>query len=102
MRQMGVDSVDKVVLAGSFGLHIDKQNALDMGLFPYVDPEVVYSTGNAAGEGARLALLNTDKRQEAADIARRIEYIELSLEPDFQKEFVQALIFPTPQEVKSR
>jgi uncharacterized 2Fe-2S/4Fe-4S cluster protein (DUF4445 family) len=102
MRKMGVDSLDKVVLAGSFGLHIDKHNALEMGLFPYVDPEVVYSTGNSAGEGARLALLNTDKRQEAADIARQIEYMELSLEPDFQKEFVQAMIFPTPREAKSR
>jgi uncharacterized 2Fe-2S/4Fe-4S cluster protein (DUF4445 family) len=101
MKKMGVHSVDKVVLAGSFGLHIDKHNALDMGLFPYVNPEVVYSTGNAAGEGARLALLNTDKRQEAADIARRIEYMELSLEPDFQKIFVQAMIFPTPREAKS-
>ncbi|MFP3975076.1 MAG: ASKHA domain-containing protein [Dehalococcoidia bacterium] len=100
MRQMGIESVDKVILAGSFGLHIDRQNALDMGLFPEVDAEAVYSTGNAAGEGARLALLNTDKRKEAADIARRIEYMELSLESDFQKEFVQAMIFPTPQEAK--
>ncbi len=99
MRQLDIENVDKVILAGSFGLHIDRQNALDMGLFPDVDAEAVYSTGNAAGEGARLALVNTDKRREAADIARRIEYMELSLESDFQTEFVRAMIFPAPQKV---
>jgi uncharacterized 2Fe-2S/4Fe-4S cluster protein (DUF4445 family) len=50
--------------------------------------------GNAAGEGARLALLNTDKRQEADEIARQVEYIELTLAPDFDKIFAQAMWIP--------
>jgi uncharacterized 2Fe-2S/4Fe-4S cluster protein (DUF4445 family) len=53
--------------------------------------------GNAAGEGARLALVNTDKRKEADEVARKIEYVELTTEPDFQKLFVTALGFPGPK-----
>ncbi len=56
--------------------------------------ENVYSVGNAAGDGARIALLNTDKRKEANEIARKVEYIELTLEPDFGKQFAQAMHFP--------
>ncbi|HXX35200.1 MAG TPA: ASKHA domain-containing protein, partial [Thermodesulfobacteriota bacterium] len=54
----------------------------------------VYSVGNAAGDGARIALLNRDKRVEADEIARRVEYVELTIEKDFQKEFINALQIP--------
>jgi len=50
--------------------------------------------GNAAGDGARIALLNRDKRVEADEISRQVEYIELTIEHDFQKEFIDALSFP--------
>ena len=50
--------------------------------------------GNAAGDGARIALLNKDKRDEADYWARRVEYIELTLEPEFNKIFTKALNFP--------
>ena len=50
--------------------------------------------GNAAGDGARIALLNIDKRKEADKIARKVEYIELTVEPEFEAQFAQAMYFP--------
>jgi uncharacterized 2Fe-2S/4Fe-4S cluster protein (DUF4445 family) len=94
MRTLGVEKLDKVILAGAFGSYIDKTSAALLGLFPDCELDNIYSVGNAAGEGARLALLNTDKRQEADQIARQVEYIELTLAPDFDKIFAQAMWIP--------
>lgn len=96
MDKLGIERVDKVIMAGAFGLHIDKEKAMTIGLFPDCELDRVYSVGNAAGEGARLALLSVDKRRQAAEIARRVEYVELSLESSFAEKFVRALTFPTP------
>ena len=63
MDRLGVTSVDRVVLAGAFGSHVSKEHALTIGLFPDCDMERVYSVGNAASDGARIALINVDKRQ---------------------------------------
>jgi uncharacterized 2Fe-2S/4Fe-4S cluster protein (DUF4445 family) len=94
MRRRGVAKVDKVVLAGAFGSYIDKIKSMAMGLFPDCDFKNVYAVGNAAGDGARIALLNVDKRAEANDIARNIEYVELTVEHDFEKQFAAAMHFP--------
>jgi uncharacterized 2Fe-2S/4Fe-4S cluster protein (DUF4445 family) len=94
MRHFGVDKVDKVILAGAFGSYIDKRSAAILGLFPDCPLDHVYSVGNAAGDGARMALLNIDKRREADWIARKVEYIELTLEPDFDKIFAEAMWIP--------
>jgi uncharacterized 2Fe-2S/4Fe-4S cluster protein (DUF4445 family) len=94
MNRMGVSKVDRVILAGAFGSYIDKASAAVIGLFPDCDPKYVYAVGNAAGDGARIALLNKDKRDEADHWARRVEYIELTLEPEFNKIFTKALNFP--------
>ncbi|HET7009426.1 MAG TPA: ASKHA domain-containing protein [Anaerolineales bacterium] len=94
MRTLGIEKVDKVILAGAFGSYIDKVESMAMGLFPDCELDSVYAVGNAAGDGARIALLNVDKRQEANTIARQVEYTELSVHPDFQEEFVAAMPFP--------
>ena len=94
MRHLGIDKLDKVVLAGAFGSYIDKQSAALLGLFPDCDLEKIYAVGNAAGDGARVALLNVDKRREADEVARRVEYVELTVEPDFDKVFSQAMWLP--------
>ncbi len=94
MRRLGVDRLGKVALAGAFGNYIDKKSALTIGLFPDCSLENIYSVGNAAGDGARIALLNIDKRREANEIARKVEYIELTAEPDFATQFTQAMHFP--------
>jgi uncharacterized 2Fe-2S/4Fe-4S cluster protein (DUF4445 family) len=99
LRKWGIPKPNKVVLAGAFGNYIDKAEAMRIGLFPDMDLEQVYSVGNAAGEGACLALCNIQKRLEAERIARQVEYIELTLEPEFEEEFIQALHFPHMKDV---
>jgi uncharacterized 2Fe-2S/4Fe-4S cluster protein (DUF4445 family) len=94
MRRLGIKKLDKVTLAGAFGSYINKASAAVLGLFPDCDLEHIYSVGNAAGDGASMALLNTDKRIEADTMARQVEYIELTLEPDFQNIFAQAMWLP--------
>lgn len=94
MRRMGIEKVDKVKIAGAFGTHVDREKALMMGLFPDCDLDRVISVGNAAGDGARAALLNRGKRQEANWVARNVEYIELTVEKDFQQQFMQAMQIP--------
>ena len=94
MRRLGVEQLDRVILAGAFGSYINKESALALGLFPDCNLERVYAVGNAAGDGARIALLNVDKRREAEEIARRVEYVELTVEPGFQEAFMEAMYFP--------
>ena len=94
MRRWGVDKIDKVILAGAFGSYIDKIKAMAMGLFPDCEFRNVYAVGNAAGDGARIALLNVDKRAEANEVARQVEYVELTVEPDFERQFMEAMHFP--------
>jgi len=94
MNRLGIDKIDKVILAGAFGSYIDKESASVIGLFPDCAPENVYAVGNAAGDGARMALLNVAKRKEADVMARQVEYVELAVEPNFNNTFTQSLIFP--------
>ncbi len=94
MRRLDVNRLDKILLAGAFGNYIDRESAMIIGLFPSCALENIYTVGNAAGDGACLALLNIDKRRKADKIARQVEYVELAVEPDFERQFTQALHFP--------
>jgi uncharacterized 2Fe-2S/4Fe-4S cluster protein (DUF4445 family) len=94
MRRLGIEKVEKVKIAGAFGTHVDRQKALIMGLFPDVEIDRIVSVGNAAGDGCRAALLNREKRKEANWVARNVEYVELTVEKDFQKEFMGAMQIP--------
>jgi uncharacterized 2Fe-2S/4Fe-4S cluster protein (DUF4445 family) len=94
MRQLGIDKLDKIILAGAFGSCIDKESAAIIGMFPDCAQKEVYAVGNAAGDGARIALLNVDQRVEADRRAREVEYLELTLAPDFDEFFTRAMWFP--------
>jgi uncharacterized 2Fe-2S/4Fe-4S cluster protein (DUF4445 family) len=94
MNRMGVTAVDRIVLAGAFGSYIDPKYAMLLGLIPDCDLEKVVAVGNAAGDGARIALLNRHKREEAQHLAEWVTYIETAVDPDFQNEFVGAIHFP--------
>ncbi len=94
MRRLGIEKLDKIILAGAFGSYVDPRSALILGMFPDCDLRNVHAVGNAAGDGARIALLNREKRAEADEIARKVEYVELTIEDDFQKEFIEALHLP--------
>jgi uncharacterized 2Fe-2S/4Fe-4S cluster protein (DUF4445 family) len=93
MNRYGIEKPDRIVLAGAFGSYIDKHHALAIGLLPDCDPEMVDSVGNAAGDGARFALLNIGKRREAEWIADKVDFIELATDPGFQREYVKAMGF---------
>lgn len=97
LRQAGlhVDDVEEVLLAGGFGNFIRRTNALRIGLLPAIPHDRIRFVGNAAGMGARIALLATNCRQQADDIATKAEHIDLSLDPEFQMEFGTAMLFPT-------
>ena len=94
MNRSGVTEIDRVILAGAFGSYIDPKHALVLGLFPDCDLEQVHAVGNAAGDGARFALLNIEKRREAQRLADQIRYIETAVDQDFQDEFVKAMHIP--------
>jgi uncharacterized 2Fe-2S/4Fe-4S cluster protein (DUF4445 family) len=90
----GLERPDRILLAGGFGSHIDPAKAMLLGMLPDCPLDRVHGVGNSAGDGARIALLNHDKRQEARDILQRIQRIELPIQPDFQDRFMAALYFP--------
>jgi uncharacterized 2Fe-2S/4Fe-4S cluster protein (DUF4445 family) len=98
MRQLGIDKLDKIILAGAFGSCIDKDSAAIIGMFPDCAQEEVYAVGNAAGDGARIALLNVDKRVEADRRAREVEYLELTVAPKFDEVFARAMWFPNMED----
>jgi len=94
MDHLGVDRVDRITLAGAFGSHIDVKYAMVLGLIPDCDLAKVSSAGNAAGTGARIALLNRAARGEIERVVKRIEKIETAVEPRFQEHFVGAMALP--------
>ena len=94
MDRMRVTSVDRIRLAGAFGSHIDVKYAMVLGMIPDCALEHVDSAGNAAGTGARIALLDRKARLEIEDVVRRIEKIETAVEPKFQEHFVLAMAIP--------
>jgi uncharacterized 2Fe-2S/4Fe-4S cluster protein (DUF4445 family) len=94
MDERGVESVDRVVLAGAFGAHISPLHAMVLGMIPDCPLDRVQSAGNAAGTGARIALLNAGARAEVEALARRIVKVETAIEPRFQEHFVAAMALP--------
>jgi uncharacterized 2Fe-2S/4Fe-4S cluster protein (DUF4445 family) len=94
MDHLGVEQVDRITLAGAFGSQIDVTYAMVLGLIPDCDLAKVASAGNAAGTGARIALLNRSARAEIERVAKRIEKIETAVEPRFQEHFVAAMAIP--------
>ena len=94
MDQLGVVAVDSIRLAGAFGSHIDPVYAMRIGLIPDCDLARVSAIGNAAGDGARIALLNVDQRAFIQQQVRQVEYLETAAEPQFQDYFVDALALP--------
>jgi uncharacterized 2Fe-2S/4Fe-4S cluster protein (DUF4445 family) len=98
MDKFNVDKVDRVVLAGAFGAHISPKHAMVLGMIPDAPLDKVTSAGNAAGTGARIALLNREARTEIEATVRAIHKIETAIEPRFQEHFVNASAIPNSAE----
>jgi uncharacterized 2Fe-2S/4Fe-4S cluster protein (DUF4445 family) len=94
MDELGVDKVDRVVLAGAFGAHISAKHAMVLGMIPDCPLDRVTSAGNAAGTGARIALCNIAARAGIEAQVARIHKVETAIEPRFQEHFVSASAIP--------
>ncbi len=92
---LGPEDIHEVLLAGAFGNYVRPRSALTIGLLPAFPRAKIRQVGNAAGSGARMALLSRTAYREAVRIAERIEHLDLARDPDFQHQFVNAMAFPT-------
>ncbi|KGK87838.1 metal-binding protein [Desulfosporosinus sp. HMP52] len=93
--EMGINlqEIDRILLAGAFGNYIRKESAVEIGLLPSLPIEQIMSIGNAAGDGAKMALLSVEEYLRAESLAKRGEHVELSTRKEFQKEFLKGLDF---------
>lgn len=94
LDELDIETVDRVVLAGGFGNYIDPESARTIGLYPDTPIEAVESLGNAAGIGAKLALLDRDAREEAERIVDRTEYFEIAGTDAFRDSFMASMYLP--------
>ena len=94
MDEMGIDTVDRITLAGAFGAHISPKHAMVLGMIPDAPLDKVTSAGNAAGTGARIALCNVGSRNAIEDTVHHIHKVETAIAPRFQDHFVSATAIP--------
>jgi uncharacterized 2Fe-2S/4Fe-4S cluster protein (DUF4445 family) len=94
MNKCGVEKIDRILLAGAFGSYISPWHAMVLGMVPDCAIEQIKAVGNAAGDGAVLALLNLESRREAQELAKSVKYLSLAMDPGFQEEFVAAMALP--------
>jgi len=94
MDRYGIDRLEKIVLTGAFGSHIDPLYAMVLGMIPDCPLKDVTAAGNAAGTGARIALVNRAARAEIERVTRGVEKVETAVEPRFQAHFVEAMAIP--------
>jgi uncharacterized 2Fe-2S/4Fe-4S cluster protein (DUF4445 family) len=86
------DDIDEVIVAGAFGTYLDVQSGVAVGMFPNLPRHRFRQVGNAAGAGARMALLSLAERARAETIAARVEYVELTTAPEFERFFAKSLM----------
>jgi uncharacterized 2Fe-2S/4Fe-4S cluster protein (DUF4445 family) len=89
-RDYTEDDVDGIVIAGAFGSYIDVSSAIAIGMLPSISLENFRQVGNAAGMGAKMALVSLSRRQQTASLASQVQYVELASTPNFTNIFVQA------------
>ena len=94
MDRFEIARVDRIVLTGAFGSHIDPLYAMVLGMIPDCPLDKVSAAGNAAGTGALIALLDCAARAEIETVVRGIEKVETAVEPAFQRHFVDAMAIP--------
>lgn len=87
------DEIDEFIVAGAFGTYLDIDSSVRIGMFPPLPPERFKQVGNAAGAGARQMLISSERRQAAVAAAQRVEYVELTIHPEFTRKYVKALYF---------
>jgi uncharacterized 2Fe-2S/4Fe-4S cluster protein (DUF4445 family) len=90
-NKLSKDDIDEIILAGAFGTYLDVHSAIAIGMLPNIPEQKIHQVGNAAGMGAKLALISEEKREEAKEMARKVKYIELAGDPGFMRTFAKAM-----------
>ena len=85
--------IDEIVIAGAFGSYMNPEQAVRIGMLPDISLDHIHAVGNAAGVGARMLLASTKMRSNALELARKIEYLELTIYPDFNLFFANGIKF---------
>ncbi|MBU0993207.1 MAG: DUF4445 domain-containing protein [Proteobacteria bacterium] len=91
--EISEQDITKVVIAGAFGTYLDVQSGMDIGMFPQISKGKFLQVGNAAGTGAKMALLSLERRKRAEELARHVTHVELTKEKNFSSMFARALLF---------
>ena len=94
LEKSRVKKIDSIFLAGAFGSQISPEHALIIGLVPDAQVSQIVASGNSAGAGAIIALLDVSSRREISSLVRKVHKIETAVEPSFQKHFVEGSSFP--------
>jgi len=94
LKAAGYDQATKIIIAGAFGTHIEKEDMLTLGMIPNIDPDLVEIAGNSAGAGAVMVLCDDSYLTKAIDMSEDITTIDLATNIEFQKVFVDRLSFP--------
>jgi uncharacterized 2Fe-2S/4Fe-4S cluster protein (DUF4445 family) len=92
-RAVALDEIETVIIAGAFGTYIDVGSAIAIGMLPDLPLARYRQVGNAAGMGAKRALISRSERRRAADLARRVHYLELAAHPRFADTFARSMLF---------
>jgi uncharacterized 2Fe-2S/4Fe-4S cluster protein (DUF4445 family) len=92
--RVALGDIDRLELAGAFGTFIPKVAAQTIGMLPDIPLRRIQNLGNAAGTGAQMVLLSIDERKKAEGISQKVIYVELSARKEFEREFIDAMIFP--------
>jgi uncharacterized 2Fe-2S/4Fe-4S cluster protein (DUF4445 family) len=94
-RKVGLadSDIERILLAGAFGNYIQRESALRIGLLPAVAAERIYFVGNAACSGAEMALVSSNCRTKAGELARKIHYVEIAHEKQFADVFAESMAF---------
>lgn len=91
---LAAGDIDQVLIAGAFGTYLNLASAISIGMVPSLPEERFIGLGNAAGMGAKMALVSREHRERAQEIARRVEYVELTCHRDFMDTYMEALMLP--------
>ena len=90
---LSVSDLEKIIIAGAFGSYMDVRSAIPIGMLPPLPLGHFEQIGNAAGMGAKLALISKTKRKEAEEVAKKTSYLELAAVPSFMRIFAHATCF---------
>ncbi len=88
------NEIENLFIAGAFGNYIDKKNARFIGIFPEINLNKVTYVGNAAGTGARMCLVSKEAKKIVEEISKKVIYVELGAEKEFQNAFLNANYLP--------